>query len=335
MGRCAPRAEEAVVQTSPRRPGSVQQQNAVAQVVGVGDDRPWMPRPRRGEPSAHVPAVVSRRVVAEDDRHPVRTSSTRRRHRPRRPRRAPHRHPSTTSWPASATQPMTSGSPVTTSTGIPSTAPAIAARCRGRRRRPGRRAWRGQPQTAHFASGPPLTGTTSRPGLRGEGAPADPPNPPGDVLDIPPAGDHNAGDPHPLTEGSRVTDPNGPFPALRLPVSRSPVIRPLLLLFTRREWSGAENLPTEGGYVVCPARTTTRTSIRSWLRALPRRPRPRAAHLGKIEVFEAPVVGRIVRGAETRFLSTASRSGLGRVPRGGGGGRAGGRRRLPRGHADP
>ncbi len=57
----------------------------------------------------------------------------------------------------------------------------------------------GQPKTA-LGERAALDRDDSRPGLRGKGHPLILPIP-GDVLDIPPTGDHNAGDPHP-TEGS-------------------------------------------------------------------------------------------------------------------------------------
>ncbi|GAA4401031.1 lysophospholipid acyltransferase family protein [Fodinibacter luteus] len=74
------------------------------------------------------------------------------------------------------------------------------------------------------------------------------------------------------------------------------VLRPLFMLFTRRRWSGAENLPPEGGFVVV-------TNHYSHLDALV------FAHyfvdhgysprfLGKVEVFDVPVVGWIVRQAD-------------------------------------
>ena len=88
------------------------------------------------------------------------------------------------------------------------------------------------------------------------------------------------------------TDRSRPF-AYRLAIA---VIRPLLMVFTRREWSGAENLPTEGGYVVCPNHYSYLEPLVFGHFLVDHGHAPR--YLGKIEVFRAPVVGRIVRGAD-------------------------------------
>ena len=126
------------------------------------------------------------------------------------------------------------------------------------------------------------------------------------------------------------TDRSRPF-AYRLAIA---IIRPLLLLFTRREWSGAENLPTEGGYVVCPNHYSYLDPLVFGHFLVDHGHAPR--YLGKIEVFEAPVVGRIVRGRGPDSCLPRVGAGRGRVPGGCGGG-AGrqGRGLLSRGHADP
>ena len=193
MGRCAPRAEGRVHLARRRK-----RQQCRSQVVGVGDDRPWMPR-HGVESRPHVQRSY-RGVVAEDDRHPVRTSSTRRPHSGRDGRVEPrtgiqydlvagerdpahdvrvaghdeHRHPLH---------------------GAGHRGDGVAGEGVGQVGARGA----GQPQTA-LRERPALDRDDSRPGLRGKGHPLILPIP-GDVLDIPPAGDHNAGDPHP-TEGS-------------------------------------------------------------------------------------------------------------------------------------
>lgn len=74
------------------------------------------------------------------------------------------------------------------------------------------------------------------------------------------------------------------------------VLRPLLMAFTRRDWSGVEHLPRDRGFVVV-------SNHISHLDVLV------VAHflhdsgivphfLGKVEVFDLPVVGAIVRAAE-------------------------------------
>lgn len=73
------------------------------------------------------------------------------------------------------------------------------------------------------------------------------------------------------------------------------LLRPLLMLVTKRHWRGAENLPDEGGFIVC-------SNHMSYVDAFT------LAHflvdnghppyfLAKESVFRIPVFGRIVRGA--------------------------------------
>jgi len=73
------------------------------------------------------------------------------------------------------------------------------------------------------------------------------------------------------------------------------LLRPLMMLFTKRDWAGAENLP-EGGYVAV-------TNHYSYLEPLvfghflvDNGHTPH--YLGKIEVFRIPFVGAILRAAE-------------------------------------
>ena len=71
------------------------------------------------------------------------------------------------------------------------------------------------------------------------------------------------------------------------------IVRPLLMLFTKREWSGAENLPTEGGYVVCPNHYSYLEPLVFGHFLVDHGHSPR--YLGKVEVFRAPVVGAVMR----------------------------------------
>jgi 1-acyl-sn-glycerol-3-phosphate acyltransferase len=81
-------------------------------------------------------------------------------------------------------------------------------------------------------------------------------------------------------------------PSYRFAIS---VLRPLLMLLTKRVWRGAEHLPADGGFIVC-------SNHMSYVDAFT------LAHylvdhghppyfLAKESVFRIPVVGRIVRGA--------------------------------------
>ena len=106
------------------------------------------------------------------------------------------------------------------------------------------------------------------------------------------------------------------------------------MLFTKREWSGAQNLPTQGGYVVCPNHYSYVEPLAFGHFLVDHGHSPR--YLGKAEVFRAPVVGAIVRHAdqipvyrESGRAADAYRAAVEAV-------RAGkARRDLPRGHADP
>ncbi len=74
------------------------------------------------------------------------------------------------------------------------------------------------------------------------------------------------------------------------------VLRPLLMALTRQEWSGAEHLPTEGGWVVCPNHVShvDPLAFAHFLVDHGRAPR----FLGKNEVFRVPVVGAVLRSAD-------------------------------------
>ena len=91
---------------------------------------------------------------------------------------------------------------------------------------------------------------------------------------------------------STPSDNSRPF-TYRLVIA---VVRPLLMLFTTRDWSGAENLPTGGGYVVCPNHYSYLEPLVVGHFLVDHGHSPR--YLGKVEVFTAPVVGAIVRRAD-------------------------------------
>ncbi len=88
------------------------------------------------------------------------------------------------------------------------------------------------------------------------------------------------------------TDHSRPF-TYRLAIA---IIRPLLMAFTKREWSGAENVPDEGGYVVCPNHYSYLEPLVFGHFLVDHGHAPR--YLGKAEVFRAPVVGAVVRHAD-------------------------------------
>ncbi len=83
------------------------------------------------------------------------------------------------------------------------------------------------------------------------------------------------------------------------------IVEPLLLLVTRRRWRGGENIPVDGGCVLAVNHVshldplTCAHFVYAWGR-IPR-------FLAKAEVFDVPVLGRIVRSAgqiPVRRLST-------------------------------
>ncbi len=74
------------------------------------------------------------------------------------------------------------------------------------------------------------------------------------------------------------------------------VLRPLLMLFTKRSWSGTENLPVEGGYVVCTNHYSHIDPLVFGHFMVDAGHSPR--YLGKIEVFKVPVVGAILKAAD-------------------------------------
>ena len=83
-----------------------------------------------------------------------------------------------------------------------------------------------------------------------------------------------------------------PF-AYRLAVS---IIRPLLMILTKRDWRGWEHLPETGGFVVAPNHIShvDPLAFAHYLYDSGRSP----FFLGKESVFRVPVVGAILRGAQ-------------------------------------
>lgn len=88
------------------------------------------------------------------------------------------------------------------------------------------------------------------------------------------------------------TDHSRP-PAYRFAVA---VLRPLLMLFTTRHWTGAENLPREGGFVAVTNHYSHLDPLVFGHYLVDHGYAPR--YLGKIEVFRVPVVGAVLRGAD-------------------------------------
>lgn len=88
------------------------------------------------------------------------------------------------------------------------------------------------------------------------------------------------------------TDHSRP-PAYRFAVA---VLRPLLMAFTTRRWSGAENLPPEGGFVAVTNHYSHVDPLVFGHFLVDHGYSPR--YLGKIEVFRVPVVGAVLRGAD-------------------------------------
>lgn len=74
------------------------------------------------------------------------------------------------------------------------------------------------------------------------------------------------------------------------------VLRPLLRLSTRRRWSGAENLPREGGFVAVTNHYSHVDPLVFGHFLVDHGYSPR--YLGKIEVFRVPLVGAVLRGAD-------------------------------------
>lgn len=74
------------------------------------------------------------------------------------------------------------------------------------------------------------------------------------------------------------------------------LLRPLLMLLTRRDWRGAENLPRTGGFVACPNHIS-HIDVFAFAHYMLDNGHE-AYFLGKESLFRLPVVGAVVRGAD-------------------------------------
>ena len=73
-------------------------------------------------------------------------------------------------------------------------------------------------------------------------------------------------------------------------------IRFLLMMLTRRDWRGAENFPASGGFVVCPNHISYVDPF-AFAHFLYDNGQP-PFFLGKVEVFEIPIIGRLLTFAQ-------------------------------------
>lgn len=90
--------------------------------------------------------------------------------------------------------------------------------------------------------------------------------------------------------------PSGRHPlpfAYRLAVA---IVRPLMLLLTKRDWRGWEHFPASGGFVVAPNHVSHVDPL-AFAHYLYDSGHP-PFFLGKVAVFRVPVVGAILRGAQ-------------------------------------
>ncbi len=74
------------------------------------------------------------------------------------------------------------------------------------------------------------------------------------------------------------------------------VLRPLMMLLTRRDWRGAENLPRTGGFVACPNHISHIDVLSFAHYMIDNGHEP--YFLGKESLFRVPVVGAILRSAQ-------------------------------------
>jgi len=73
-------------------------------------------------------------------------------------------------------------------------------------------------------------------------------------------------------------------------------VRPMMLLVTRRDWRGAENFPTSGGFVVCPNHIS-HVDVFAFAHFLYDNGHP-PFFLAKSGVFRIPILGRLVAAAQ-------------------------------------
>jgi len=73
-------------------------------------------------------------------------------------------------------------------------------------------------------------------------------------------------------------------------------VRPMMLLVTRRDWRGAENFPTNGGFVVCPNHISY-VDVFAFAHFLYDNGHP-PFFLAKSGVFSIPIIGRLLRAAQ-------------------------------------
>ncbi len=73
-------------------------------------------------------------------------------------------------------------------------------------------------------------------------------------------------------------------------------VRSVLMLVTRRDWRGAENFPTSGGFVVCPNHISY-VDVFAFAHFLYDNGHP-PFFLGKSGVFQIPIIGRLLTAAQ-------------------------------------
>lgn len=74
------------------------------------------------------------------------------------------------------------------------------------------------------------------------------------------------------------------------------VVRAVVVLVTRRDWRGAENFPTSGGFVVCPNHISY-VDVFAFAHFLYDNGHP-PFFLGKMGIFKIPIIGRLLIAAQ-------------------------------------
>jgi 1-acyl-sn-glycerol-3-phosphate acyltransferase len=74
------------------------------------------------------------------------------------------------------------------------------------------------------------------------------------------------------------------------------IVRPMMMLLTRRDWRGAENFPTNGGFVVCPNHIS-HVDVFAFSHFLYDNGHP-PFFLAKSGVFRIPIIGRLLTSAQ-------------------------------------